>query len=58
VTSVSSITNTPRGCRVEVDAYVGARARLGLMYEWAEVTDSSSSGMGDGCSRTFTSSGN
>lgn len=54
--SFSSITYTPRGCRgcpAEVEAYVGARARLDRAYEVEEARDATSSG----CSRTFTSSG-
>ena len=52
-TSFSSITYIPRGCRAEVEAYVGARARLDRAYEVEEARDAVSSG----CSRTFTSSG-
>ena len=57
VTSVSSITYMFRGCRAEVEAYVGARARLLRAYEVEEATDLASSGLENGCSRTFTSSG-
>ena len=56
--SFSSITYTPRGCRpeVEVEAYVGARARRAPDREFevegaTYVVDSS------GCNRVFTSSG-
>ena len=51
--SFSSITYTPRGCRVEVEAYVGARARLDRAFEVEEARDAESSGR----IRAFTSSG-
>jgi hypothetical protein len=53
--SFSSITYTFRGCRAEVEAYVGTRARVDRAFEVEEevMTDAESSG----CSRNFTSSG-
>ena len=58
-TSFSSMTYTPRGCRedVDVEAYVGARARLERGYEVEEVTDAVSSGTVNCRSRDLTSSG-
>jgi hypothetical protein len=55
MTSFSSITYTPRGLfRVkEVEAYVGARARLDRACEVEEATDTASYGF----IRAFTSSG-
>ena len=42
----------------DVEAYVGARARLDRAYEVEEARDAASSGgVGNGCSRTLTSSG-
>lgn len=57
VASVSSITYIFRGCRVEEEAYVGARARLLRAYAVEEATDAASSGTENGCNRTFTSNG-
>jgi len=52
--SFSSITYTPRGCRrAELEAYVGARARLDRAFEVEEARDAESSGF----IRALTSSG-